>query len=283
MKHQEEHTPQRRVTCTPKSMGEEMGVVASRHEDSGNHRPNMNHVTTIAGLLHSHAVAMETDSFEEQQQDDSIGLCDESLSSASQPMKRASSEDMNYDSILPTDEVSNRPFKRRRKLIATDSQEQNDAKEETSVIETSNDSREKDKDSEQITTPVDNVKSQVVKDTSISGSTKNKPFFTSTPNDITYSNNIDSSLEEDTIVPSTRYQYTRQRVLRRVPAGAHMTVTGSDGTRVYLRLSSEHKKHDTHQRPRKYQLLSVPFYQLRYEVESKVSILAYIIMSQHSM
>lgn len=255
-------------------MGDEMGVVTGREEDSGNQKPNMNRVTTIAGLLHSHAVAMETDSFEEQQKDDSIGLCDESLSSVIQPMKRTSSEDVNYDSILPTDAVSSRPFKRRRKLIAIDSQEQNDAKEET---ETSNDSREKEEHSEQITSPVDNVKSQ---DTSVSGSIKNKPFLTSTPNDITYNNDIDSSLEEDTVVPSTAYRYTRQRVLRRVPAGAHMTVTGSDGTRVYLRLNSEHKKCDTHQRPRKYQLLSVPFYQLRYEVESKVSTVVYILRLQ---
>ena len=273
IKHQQEGTPQRRVACAPKSMGEGIGVLSGGQEGSGNYKPNMNRVTTIAGLLQHHAVAMETGLSEEQQQNESVKLCVETLSSVSQPMKRTSSDDVNCDSELPTDGVSKRPLKRRRKLIAA---EQNDAKEETSVIEGSSDNRGKEDVSEQITTPVDNVKSQIVKDTGISGSIKSKQFLTSTPNDINYSNDIDSSLEEDTVVPSTVYQYKRQRVLRRAPAGAHITVTGSDGTRVYLRLSSEHKKHDTHQRSRKYQLLSIPFYQLRYEVESKVCTVVYL-------
>ena len=121
---------------------------------------------------------------------------------------------------------------------------------------------------------MNDLKSQA-EDANVTGSVKNMQFLTSTPNDITYSNDIDSPIE-GTIMPSTFYQYKRQRILRREPAGAHMTVTGSDGTRVYLRLCDESIKHNKKDQPKRYQLLSVPFYQLRHEVEAKVCVVVYV-------
>ena len=262
MKHQQGETPQRTVTCVPKSMGQAM--LPCGHEDSGARKPNVNRVMTIAGLLQSQAVDMETNSFEEdKQQNNSVEICDDSLSSVGQSVKRMSSEDVNHDSALSTDDISNRPLKRRRKLITFYSQGKDEDREDTSIIE---ESRDREKCTEVITTPG----SAISQDVSTSGPTKNKPVLTSTPNDTGYNNDIDDSLEEDTVVPSTVYHYKRQRVLRREPAGAHMTITGSDGTRVYLRMNNESKKQDKYERPRRYQLLSVPFYQLRHEVESKV-------------
>ena len=253
-------------------MGEEMGMLpcGERQENDRNHQANTKCLTTIAGLLQNHAVAMETNSCEQyQQQSDSVDVCNENCTPVSQPVKRTSGEDIDTDSALAVDEVSNRPFKRRRKLITANSQQETD-KEETGTVEENNGSIENEKSTEQITTPLSDPKSQIVVD---AGSVAKKPFFTSTPNDATYSEDIDSSVEADTVVPSTVqsvYHYKRRRVLKRAPAGAHVTVTGSDGTRVYLRLSSDLKKQNKQERPKRYQLLSVPFYQLRHEVESKV-------------
>ena len=250
-------------------MGEEMGMLPCGEGQEGgtNHRPN---VTTIAGLLQSHAVSMETNSCEQyQHQSDSVEVCNENSPPISQAVKRASGEDVNTNSALDGDEVSNRPFKRRRKLITAKSQLETD-REETGTVEENIGGRENEKHTEQISTPVNDPKSQIVEDAGVSGSVAKKPFFTSTPNDATYSGDIDSSIEADTVVPSTVYHYKRRRVLKRAPAGDHVTVTGSDGTRVYLRLSNDFKKQNKQERPRRYQLLSVPFYQLRHEVESKV-------------
>ena len=184
-------------------------------------------------------------------------------------MKRTSEEDVNTNSALDGDEVSNRPFKRRRKLITANSQLETD-REETGTVEETIGSRENEKHSEQISTPINDPKSQIVEDAGVSGSVAKKLFFTSTPNDATYGGDIDSSIEADTVVPSTVYHYKRRRVLKRAPAGDYVTVTGSDGTRVYLRLNKKFKNLDKQERPKKYRLLSVPFYQLRHEVESKV-------------
>lgn len=269
VKHQEEGTPQRRVSCAPKSMDGEMGVLSCEQENCKSRKPNMNRVTTIAGLLQSHGVTMETNS-SNQQQRGSVEIYDEGDSFfISQPVKRTSSEDVNSTLASTLDEVSNRPFKRRRKLIVTNIPE---GDEETSVTEEYNGNKET---LEQIATPVNNLKPQTNEDAGIIGSVKTKSFFTSTPNDITYNNDI-ASADEDTVVPSTAYHYKRRRVLRRAPAGAHMTVTGTDGTRVYLRLSNEPKNQDKQERPKRYQLLSIPFYQLKHEVESRVCVVVYL-------
>lgn len=266
VKHHQEGTPQRKVFCVPKSMGKEVGMVPCEEGQEGG-RPNNNCITTIAGLLQNHAVVMETNSCEQyQQQGDSVEVCNENSPPISQPVKRTSAEDVNTGSGLAGDEVSSRPFKRRRKLIAANSQQERD-REETGTVEENNSRVEKENHTEQITTPVNNPKSE---DTDVTGSVVKKPFLTSTPNDATYGDDIDSSIEADTIVPSTVYHYKRRRVLKRAPAGDHVTVTGSDGTRVYLRLSDDIKKQNKQERPKRYQLLSVPFYQLRHEVESKV-------------
>ena len=270
-KHHQEGTPQRKVFCAPKSMSKEVGICEEGQEGGRNHRPDANRITTIAGLLQNHAIAMETNSCDQyQQQSVSVEECNESSPPTSQPVKRTSVEDVNTDSALAGDEVSNRPFKRRRKLITANSQQETD-REETGAVEESNSSTEKENHTEQITTPVNNPNFQIVEDTGETGSVAKKPFLTSTPNDATYGDDIDSSIEADTVVPSTVYHYKRRRVLKRAPAGDHVTVTGSDGTRVYLRLSNDLKKQNKQERPKRYQLLSVPFYQLRHEVESKVS------------
>lgn len=241
--HHTEVTPQRRVSSAPKSMGKEMGMLPCDQDD----KLHVNRITTIAGLLQNHVVAMETD---KQQIDQN---------SISHPVKRTSEDD---SSDLAIDGVSNRPVKRRRKLIVAGSPEKDkEGKEE-------NENNNVDIEKEQIATPVNNTELQVVEYVGITGRVKDKPFLTSTPNDVINSN--DSSIEEDMVLPSTVHHYKRRRVLRRAPAGDHVTVTGSDGTRVYLRLKSESKKQDKQDRPKRYQLLSVPFYQLRHEVESKV-------------
>ena len=242
--HHQEGTPQRKVFCAPKSMGKEVGMLPHEEGQEGgrNHRPDANCITTIAGLLQNHAVAMETDSYEQyQQQNDSVEVCNENSPPVCQPVKRTSVEDVNTGSVLAGDEVSNRPFKRRRKLITANSQQEAD-KEETGAVEENNSSTEKENHTEKITTPVNNPKSQIIEDTDIIVSVAKKPFLTSTPNDATYGDDIDSSIEADTVVPSTVYHYKRRRVLKRAPAGDHVTVTGSDGTRVYLRLRDDLKK-----------------------------------------
>ena len=278
--HHEEGTPQRRVFCTPKSMGGEMGMLPREQGDGRNCELNTNCVTTIAGLVQNHDVAMETDLTEQnQRQSDSVELRDENPPAISQPVKRTSSEDTNTGSTLTVDEVSNRPFKRRRKLIAANTEPEKDREEISTVEENSNhkiveenSSIVKEAETEEAITPGNNLKSQITDNAGVTGSVKKIPMFTSTPNNATHNDDIDSSIEADTgiTVPPVAYHYKRRRVLRRAPAGDHVTVTGSDGTRVYLRMSKEPKKQDKQERPKRYQLLSVPFYQLRHEIESKV-------------
>ena len=266
----QEGTPQRRVFCAPKSMGGKMGSLPCEQENGRTRSPKSNQVTTIAGLLQSHAAAMETNSTvpqDQEQSDCSPEVCDNTPPAVSQPVKRTSSEDVNTNSASIVDEISSRPFKRRRKLITTNSpQERGDEESQETIAVKENSTIVKEGNTEQVTTPINQSQSQIKED---AGSVKKKPFFTSTPNDATY-NDIDSSVDADTVVTPTVYHYKRRRVLKRAPAGAHLTVTGSDGTRVYLRLSEEPNKQDKQERPKRYQLLSVPFYQLRHEVESKV-------------
>lgn len=268
MKHHQEVTPQRQVRCIPKSMGEDMDMMSCEQEKC---KPNRSCVTSIARLLQSHTVTMETDS--SQQEENSVEVSNENLPSVNQSLKRTSSS-ANCNTTLDVDETYYRPFKRKRKLIAANSQQRDEDKQEIDTTKESSDSIERENYNEQITTPVNNLQSQV-EDVNVTGSVKNIPFLTSTPNDITCNNDIDSPIE-DAVVSSTVYHYRRRRVLRREPAGAHMTVTGSDGTRVYLRLSDESKKQDKQGRPKRYQLLSVPFYQLRHEVEAEVCTAMYM-------
>ena len=262
----QEGTPQRRVLCAPKSMGGKMESLPCEQENGRTRSPKSNQVTTIAGLLQSHAAAMETNSTELQdleQSDCSPEVCENTPPAVSQPVKRTSSEDVNTNSASIVDEISNRLFKR-RKLITTNSpQERGDEESQETRAVKENSTTVKEENTVQVTIPINQSQSQIKED---AGSVRKKPFFTSTPN----YDNIDSSIKADTLVTATVYHYKRQRVLKRAPAGAHVTVTGSDGTRVYLRLSKEPNKQDKQERPKRYQLLSVPFYQLRHEVESKV-------------
>ena len=257
-----------------------MGLLPCEQENGRTCSPKSNQITTIAGLLQSHAAAMETNSMEpqdQQQSDCSLEVCNDTPPAVSQPVKRTSSEDVNTNSASVVDEASNRPSKRRRKLIAVNSQRDKESQETIGVKE-NNSTTEKEGSTELVTTPINQTQSQVVEDT---GPVKKKPVFTSTPNDATYNDDMDSSIEADTFVPPTVYHYKRRRVLKRAPAGAHVTVTGSDGTRVYLRLSKESNKQDRQERPKRYQLLSAPFYQLRHEVESKVPACTYTYVYAH--
>ncbi len=62
--------------------------------------------------------------------------------------------------------------------------------------------------------------------------------------------------------------YQRQRVLYRAPAEPHMTVTGSNGTRVYLKMDQNQRS--TSRQSFTSQLLTTPIAELRERVEEEV-------------
>lgn len=70
------------------------------------------------------------------------------------------------------------------------------------------------------------------------------------------------------------------RILKRAPLGAYVTVTSSEGDRVYLRLKSEEKAKKSQRglshTPSGLQLLTVPFSQLRDSVEEEVHSIFYV-------
>ncbi len=70
--------------------------------------------------------------------------------------------------------------------------------------------------------------------------------------------------------PPTQCHYQRQQVLHRAPTGAYMTVTGSNGTRVYLRMDQGQRSISQRSFGASSQLLTTPIAELRDRVEEEV-------------
>ena len=217
--------------------------------DQQDHRRHEgHHVSTIASLVENH-VENDVSYCEENPMD----INSDTLPHTSQAQKHALSGD---EQQVTDDPVIPRPAKRRRKLIVSDKgttpkQQQEVVEQEGHIVE-------------EVATPISSVRQQDG-DNKVEEQVKSNDdqFLTSTPNDVA---GDDAATY---ITPLTHYK--RRRVLRREPAGAHVTVTSSDGSRVYLRVTDESVMQEKiNKRKKKYQLLSVPFYQLRHEVEAKV-------------
>jgi len=219
------------------------------------------HVSTIASLV----------------DENDVSYCEgnvysDTLPHISQPQKHTLSSDtheINADIVVP------RPAKRRRKLIVSDKSDDivpQQQQEAESVVE-----QEGHTVVREVVTPIiqqtddcNNVVEEQVK-------LNDKQFLTSTPNDVAGSSAVDDS--SAFITPLTHHRYKRRRVLQREPAGAHITVTSSDGSRVYLRVTEESVLQGKINKRKKYQLLSVPFYQLKHEVEAKVWLMSVVMCS----
>jgi len=245
-----EGTPQRRTQCIPKTMNN--GGIRTSHQEHGGCS-----VSTIASLVENYG-------------EDDVSHCEdthvnfsEALSHTSQPQKHTLTVDGQEITDTNTDSVVPRPAKRRRKLIVRD------------ILETSTPKQQQEEQEatvgEEVATPVGSLRQKTEEgDNVVEEQVKSiNQFLTSTPNDIAGSSVVDGV--STFVTPLTHHHYKRRRVLRREPAGAHVTVTASDGSRVFLRVTEESVLQDKiNKQKKRYQLLSVPFYQLRHEVEAKV-------------
>ena len=222
------------------------------------------HVSTIASLVENH---VENDI--SHCEGKSTDVYSETLSQASKSQKHALTGDEQEITDTNADLVIPRPAKRRRKLIVSDKSD-NTAPKQQQEVESVVEQEEGHTVMEEVATPTSSQQIDEDGGNIVEGLAKsNDQFLTSTPNDLPGSSIVDDS--GTFITPLTHHHYKRRRVLRREPVGAHVTVTSSDGSRVYLRVTEESVLQDKiNKRKKKYQLLSVPFYQLRHEVEAKV-------------
>jgi len=228
----------------------------SQMDQQDHQRHESHHVSTIASLVENH-VENDVSYCEEN----SMDVNSDTLPHTSQAQKHALSGDEQQVTDTNTDPVIPRPAKRRRKLIVSDKgtspkQQQEVVEQEGNIVE-------------EVATPISSIRQQDG-DNKVEKQVMSNDgqFLTSTPNDVAGASVVDDAA---TYITPLTHHYKRRRVLRREPAGAHVTVTSSDGSRVYLRVTDESVMQDKiNKRKKKYQLLSVPFYQLRHEVEAKV-------------
>ena len=92
--------------------------------------------------------------------------------------------------------------------------------------------------------------------------------------ELTYANDgsdEDSTTELTSSVSATRSQPTYHHVLSRAPPGSCITVTGSNGKRVYLRCRAAAVSNSAARSYSRFQLLSVSFTELKATVEEEVS------------
>jgi len=231
--------------------------------DKQNHRRHEgHHVSTIASLVENHV-----DNDVSYCEENSMDVNSDTLPHTSQAQKHTLSGDEQEVTDTNTDPVIPRPAKRRRKLIVSDKPEDTTPKQQQEVVEQKGQTI-----IEEVATPISSLRQQTDKDDDniVEEQVKSNDdqFLTSTPNDVAGASVVDDAA---TYITPLTHHYKRRRVLRREPAGAHVTVSSSDGSRVYLRVTDESVMQDKiNKQKKKYQLLSVPFYQLRHEVEAKV-------------
>ena len=81
----------------------------------------------------------------------------------------------------------------------------------------------------------------------------------------------DLSTQRSKVATSAGSKFNRLYALSRAPSGPHVTVTDSNGTRVYLRMKSSQQPQKKNTSSR-FQLLSVPISDLRETVEEEASV-----------